>query len=111
MMTTELIASHGTVQGSKEILVKDLKKVVGDADDLLKAAVNSTAEEFATARTNIEAKLGAAKSRLNEARSAVARKAGSAADATTEYVRENPWKLVVGAAVVGLITAFLIRRR
>ncbi|MDO9600752.1 MAG: DUF883 family protein [Rhodocyclaceae bacterium] len=110
-MTTELIASHGTVQGSKKNLVKDLKKVVGDADDLLKAAVNSTAEEFATARTNIEAKLGAAKSRLNEARSAVARKAGSAADATTEYVRENPWKLVVVAAVVGLITAFLIRRR
>ncbi|MBA3033678.1 MAG: DUF883 family protein [Gammaproteobacteria bacterium] len=110
-MTTELIASHGTVQGSKENLVKDLKSVVGDADDLLKAAVNSTAEEFTTARTKIEAKLGAAKSRLNDARSAVAKKAGSAANATNEYVRENPWKVVVGAAAVGLITAFLIRRR
>jgi len=111
MMTTELIASHGTVQGSKENLVKDLKSVVGDADDLLKAAVNSTAEEFATARTNIEAKLGAAKTRLNDARSAVVRKAGSAADATNQYVRENPWKVVAGATVVGLLTALLLRRR
>ena len=110
-MTTELIASHGTIQGSKENLVKDLKSVVGDADDLLKAAVNSTAEEFATARTNIEAKLGAAKSRLTDARSAVVRKAGSAADATNQYVRENPWKVVAGATVVGLLTALLLRRR
>ncbi|MDP1536781.1 MAG: DUF883 family protein [Burkholderiales bacterium] len=110
-MTTELIASRGTVQSSKENLVKDLKSVVADADDLLKGAVNSTAEEFAAARTKIEASLGAAKSRFNEARIAVARKAGSAADATNEYVRENPWKVVVGAAAVGLITAFLLRRR
>lgn len=110
-MTTELIASRGTVQGTKENLVKDLKSVVADADDLLKEVANSTAEEFAAARMKFEAKLGAAKSRLNDARIAVARKAGSAADATNEYVRENPWKVVVGAAAVGLITAFLLRRR
>ncbi|NTU65141.1 MAG: DUF883 domain-containing protein [Chloroflexi bacterium] len=88
-MTTELITNRGTVQGSKEHLVKDLKSVVGDADDLLKAAVNSTAEGFVAARTKVEATLGEA----------------------NEYVRKNPWKIVGVAAAVGLATAFLLRRR
>lgn len=88
-MTTELNANPGTVQDSKEHLVKDLKSVVGDADDLLKAAVHSTAEGFVAARTKVGATLCEA----------------------NEYVRENPWKIVAVAVAVGLATAFLLRRR
>ena len=35
-MTTELAASSGLAAGKSDKLVKDLKSVVGDADDLLK---------------------------------------------------------------------------
>lgn len=110
-MNTELNASHGTVEGKKEKLVKDLKGVVGDADDLMREVASSTAGELAAARTKIEGKLDEAKSRLGDARIAVTEKARVAADATNEYVRENPWKILGVAAAAGLVIGFLLSRR
>lgn len=110
-MNTTLIASHRTFEVKKEKLVKDLKGVVADADDLLKVVSSSTAEEFAAARTKIEGRLGEARSRLNDARIAVTEKARGAANVTDEYVRENPWKVIGVAAAAGLVISFLLNRR
>lgn len=76
----------------------------------LKEVANSTAEEFAAALTEIEGRLGEARSRLDDARIAVTEKAQGAADATQEYVRENPWK-VLGVVAAGLILGILLSRR
>ena len=67
-MTTELTASSGPAAGKSEKLVKDLKSVVVDADDLLKELAGSTAEGFAAARTKVEGRLSDARARLAEAR-------------------------------------------
>lgn len=109
-MNTILGARHGTVERKKERLVKDIKGIVSDADDLLKAVSSSTAEEFATTRTKIEARLGDAVSRLDDARIAATEKARDAADATQEYVRENPWK-ILGVVAAGLVIGLLLSRR
>ena len=106
-MTTELTA----IEGTKEKLVRDLRIVVADGDDLLKEVANSTAEPFAAARTNVEARVGEAKSRLEHARIAVTGTAKDAADATQEYVRENPWKVLGVAAAAGLLIGFVFSRR
>jgi ElaB/YqjD/DUF883 family membrane-anchored ribosome-binding protein len=111
MMTTLLTASHGAVAARNDILVKDLKRVVGDADDLLHELASAGTEEFAMARTRIEASLGEVEASLRAARSAFARQASIAADATSEYIRENPWKLVGIATVAGLIAVLLLSRR
>ncbi len=111
MMKTKLNTSHGTVAGKKEKLVKDLKGVVADTDDLLRQVASSSAEEFAAARTTIEGKLGEAISRLDDARIAVTEKAKGAAEATHEYVNENPWKALGVAAAAGLVIGILLRRR
>ena len=66
-MTTELNA----IEGTKEKLVRDLRVVVADGDDLLKEVANSTAEQFSAARTKVEARLGEARSGLDDARIAV----------------------------------------
>lgn len=110
-MNTEMNAGHGAVEARKEKLVKDLKGVVGDADDLMREVASSTAGELAAARTKIEGKLDEAKSRLGDARIAVTEKARVAADATNEYVRENPWKILGVAAAAGLVIGFLLSRR
>lgn len=104
-------ASHGTVERKKEKLVMDLKGVVADADDLLKEVARSTGEEFVAARAKIEGRLDEAKSRLDDARTAVAGKARYAADAAHEYVRDNPSKILGVAAVAGLIIGFLLSSR
>jgi len=110
-MNTAPYASDDTVEARKEKLVKDLKGVIADADDLLNDLAHSTTEEFAAARTKIEGKLSGARSRLADARSAVTDKARVAADATQEYVTENPWKVVGVAAAAGLLIGVLLSRR
>jgi len=110
-MNTELIASHGTVEGKKEALVNDLKNVVGDADALLKEVASATAEGYAAARTKVEGRLIEAKSRLDDARLAVAKKTRDAAVVTNAYVRENPWRVLGVAAATGIVIGFLLNRR
>ena len=109
-MTTEVTASRNTVEGRTEVLVNDLKRVVGDADEVLQEVANSTAEGFAAARTQVEGKLSEARSRLDDARIAVTRTACRAADATDAYVSENPWKVLGIAALAGFITGFVLSR-
>lgn len=106
----DLIQGYGGVEQMKDKLVKDLKSVGADADGLLKEVANSTAEEFAAVRTKIEDKLGEAKSRLDSSRQAVSEKARRSADATHEYITENPWKVLGLAAAVGIIVGLLVRR-
>lgn len=110
-MNNDLMATPGALEGKKDALVKDLKAVVGDADELLKEAVNSTAQGFATARTRIEGKLGDARTRLGEARNAVGETARGAADAGQVYVTEHPWKVLALLAAAGLIIGTLVSRR
>jgi ElaB/YqjD/DUF883 family membrane-anchored ribosome-binding protein len=110
MMIAELNASHGTIESKKDVLVKDLKGVVGDAGDLIKTVADSTAEGFTSARTKVGERLGEAKSRYADARLAVTERARSIAGTGHEYLRENPWKALGVAAAVGLMISFLFKR-
>jgi ElaB/YqjD/DUF883 family membrane-anchored ribosome-binding protein len=106
-MTTELTA----IEGTKDKLVRDLRVVVADSDDLLKEVANSSVDQFAAARTKVEARLGEARSRLDDARIALTGTAKDAADTTHEYIRENPWKVLGVAAAAGLVIGFVLSRR
>lgn len=110
-MNIALFGGRGGVEEKQIKLVKDLKGVVTDTDDLLREVANSSAAEFAAARAGIEARLREARCRLDEARISVTRKALAVADHTQEYVTENPWKVVAVAASAGLIAALLLSRR
>jgi ElaB/YqjD/DUF883 family membrane-anchored ribosome-binding protein len=107
-MISEPNASDGTVEGRKEKLVTDLRGVIANAETLLNELATSTAEEFDAVRTKIEGTLSGTKSRLADAGSAVADKARVAADATQEYVTENPWRVLGVAAVAGLLIGLLM---
>lgn len=110
-MHIALYKSRHTVESRKNQLVKDLKDVVVDADELLREVAGSTAEEFAAARAKIQDRLRVARSRLDHARVAVTRQVGEAADAAQEYARENPWKAFGIPAVAALIVFLLVSRR
>lgn len=110
-MNIALFESRGAVEAKKDRLVRDLKSVVTDTDELLQQVVSSTAEEFSAARLKIERQLREARSTLDAARVAVAKKACDAADVTQEYVRENPWKAIGIPAAAGLIAFLILNRR
>lgn len=94
----------------KEKLMHDLRVVVADAEELLRATASQTGEKVSSARERIQESLSAAKERLITAEQAMVEKTKQAARATDEYVHENPWKSVGIAAGAGLIIGMLISR-
>ena len=96
---------------SKQKLVADLKVVVADAEELLRATASQAGEKVSVARERIQASLATAKVKLSEAEQALLEKSKLAAKATDEYVRDNPWQAVGVAAVAGLVLGVLISRR
>ena len=96
---------------SKDKLVADLKVVVADAEELLKATASHAGEKVAAAREKIGESLREAKYQLSRAEEAIIDRTKQAAKATDEYVQENPWRAVGIAAGVGLVVGLLIGRR
>ena len=96
---------------SKDKLVQDLKVVIADAEELLRATASQAGEKAAQAREKIQDSLHKAKIKLAEAEEVVIDKTKQAAHATDEYVHEHPWRAVGVAAGIGLIIGLLISRR
>jgi len=96
---------------TKDKLVQDLKNVIGDAEELLRATASQAGEKAAAAREKIQDSLHRAKVKLAEAEEVVLDQTKQAARATDEYVHEHPWKAVGIGAGVGLIIGLLIGRR
>lgn len=95
---------------STERLMQDMRVVVRDAEELLRATAGQAGDKVASARERIQESLVVAKERLVAAEHAVVEKTKQAAKATDEYVHENPWKSVGIAAGAGLIIGMLISR-
>jgi len=98
-------------QMTKGKLMEDLRAVVADAEELLKATADQTGERIAAARGKAEESLKAAKVRLNEQDAAVTAKTRVAAKSTEDYVRDNPWKAMGIAAAAGFVLCILATRR
>jgi ElaB/YqjD/DUF883 family membrane-anchored ribosome-binding protein len=92
-------------------LVADLKVVMQDAEALLRATSAQTGEKIQEVRARAEQSLQQAKARLADVEEEALRRARELADATEEYVRDNPWQSVGIAAGIGLVLGVLISRR
>lgn len=107
-MSTKSVNS--TFDVSRDKLAQDLRTVVADTEDLLRATADQTGEKVAALRERAQANLTLAKARLVETEQAVLERTRVAAQATDEYVHENPWYAVGVAAGVGLLLGMLIGR-
>lgn len=96
---------------NKDKLVADLKVVISDAEEILRATANQTGDKVVELRTRIQDRLNAARARLVDIEQAVVAKAKATAKATDQYVHENPWKAVGIAAAIGFTLGVLISRR
>jgi len=96
---------------SREKLAADLRVVIADAEELLRATAGQMGEKAVVARERIQESLRAAKEKLSRAEEAVVDKTKAAARATDDYVHEHPWGAVGIGAAVGLVVGMLISRR
>ena len=96
---------------ARDQLVTDLKAVIADAEELLKATAGAAGEKVSAVRARAEETLRSAKARLSEVDEVVLARAKEAARVTDDYVHQNPWGAVGIAAVAGLLVGILISRR
>ena len=103
-MTTETAAT-------REKLAADLRAVIADTEELIKATAGQAGEKISAARARAEETLRGAKARMAELGEAGAEKARAAAKATDTYVHDNPWQAVGVAAGVGFLVGWLLGRK
>jgi ElaB/YqjD/DUF883 family membrane-anchored ribosome-binding protein len=96
---------------SKDKLITDMKLVLTDVEDLLKAATAATGETAAALREKAAGKLKLATEKLTGLQEAALLKGKEAAKVTDEYVHANPWKAVGIAAAAGFLIGLLINRK
>ena len=91
---------QNSMQSSTDKLMKDLRAVVADAEDLLEATAGQSGERIQKARARAEASLRNARSRIE----------GAASDVDAQ-LRANPWTALGIAAGAGLIAGILLSRK
>lgn len=83
-----------------DVLIDDLKILVHDAEELLRATAGETGAKVQEARARAEASLRAAREHIKNAGAEIDRQ-----------VHEHPWTAVGVAAGVGLLIGVLIARK
>ena len=106
--TTAEASAH---EPTADDILEDLRAVVHDAEELLRATEGHDGEKIAEIRARAEESLGSAKERLRDVGAGVEARARSAARSTDAYVRENPWTAVAIAVGVGYLVGVIGRRR
>lgn len=96
---------------TKEKLATDLKIVISDAEELLRATAGQAGEKFAATRQKVQDSLERVKAELAEVEDVLVEQGRQAARAADEYVRANPWQSAGIAAGIGVIIGLLISRR
>ena len=95
------------IEESTEKLLSDLKAVVRDGEELLKAGVQELGERGMAARERLAGALEMAK----ETALKLQEQARVSAQATDRLIRENPYQSIGIAFGVGMLFGILVNRR
>ena len=95
---------------STDKLLDDLKTVVNDAEDLLRATAGQAGDKMSATRARVEESVRAARKRMNEMQDDVLEQTKEMAEEADAYVRKNPWHAVGIAAAAGIIVGLMLRR-
>ena len=90
-------------------LVDDFNKIAADTEALLRAMASVPGEKASALRETVGANLAAARQRVRDFHGEAYDRGVAAARATDEYVRENAWPVIAGAAALGFLIGFLVR--
>ena len=96
---------------SRDKFVQDMRVVISDAEELLRATASQAGEKIGVARERIQDSLHQAKVKLADAEAIVRERAQQAARDGEEYVRDNPWRAIGIAAGIGLVLGIILSRR
>jgi len=110
-MPAKMLPNPDNVVKARHQVAKDIQVLVSDAEELLKSTAAYSGESVNAARVKFQATLENVKGRVTAAQSAAMGKVNETAKASYDYVRENPWKTVGVAVVVGLVVGVLLHKK
>lgn len=96
---------------STEKLVRDMRAVIVDAEDLVKATANQTGERIERVRAKAEDSLRTVREQLEMSGEDLVTRARAAAADVGEEVRSHPWATAGVAAGIGLLLGMLVSRK
>ena len=96
---------------NRDKFVQDMRHVITDAEEFLRATANQAGEKMAIARQRVQDSVQQARAKLTEVEGLVRDRANQAARYTEEYVHENPWRAIGIAAGIGLVIGLIVARR
>jgi ElaB/YqjD/DUF883 family membrane-anchored ribosome-binding protein len=96
-----------TTAEANERLVRDLKAVVSDAEELLKATAGQAGEKLTEVRSRLAEALEAAKDTCNT----LGGKTAEVARVTDRCIRDHPYETIGVAFGLGLLVGFLVRSK
>ena len=94
-----------------EKLVADVKTLVHDAEEFIRATAAQTSDNAVELRRRMQQSMGEVKENVIKLEAAVIEKVKPAAVAADQYVRSHPWETVGVFALVGLVIGLLSSRR
>ena len=94
-----------------EKLVTDVKLLVNDTEELVKATAAQAGEKIVEMRKRAQDAANNLKPQLIKIEAAVVDKAKTTATATDAYIHENPWTAIGVSAGIGLVIGLLVGRR
>ncbi len=98
-------------QITKDKLIADVRTVIADSEELLRATAGTAGDRIADIRAKAQDSLSAAKIRLADAEVLVVDHAKAVGRATDDFVHDNPWRSVGFAAGLGFVAGLLLGRR
>ena len=101
--------AHGAL--ARERVVAELKSLVRDSKDLLKATAGDVSEKAKEARSRVTAAVERAKATCEEMQEQTAATARAAAKSADTAIREHPHESLGVAFCIGLLIGVLITRK
>jgi ElaB/YqjD/DUF883 family membrane-anchored ribosome-binding protein len=96
---------------SAQQVLDDLMRVLGDIDELVKAAAAAPAEgKGAAPDPLLDRKVAAIRARIDGVKDLIGQKVHQRVEAVDHYFRDNTWKTVGTAAAVAFVVGFVLGR-
>lgn len=99
------------MERASDKLMQDLRAVMVDAEELLKATAGQTGERIEKVPARAEQSVSKARQRMQAAGQDLQAAAESAAREVNDRVQENPWTAIGVAAGVGLVLGIMLGRK
>lgn len=98
-------------EANVERIMDDVRQVIQDVEELLKATAGQAGEKVGEARSRAEQTLQSTRKRLAALEQQAVDRARRAVGDADSYVRDNPWQSIGIAAGIAFLAGVLVSRR